>query len=197
MSEEKTSAPGRKKKTKKKPRYAPGSRAGKGGRKPTVEQKFKNPAVINLIEYLLEDHRSMPYIASKIGVPLRSLERFKEENPQYWRDRSEVMATADEDVENAMLMRARGFYKKLPTKLDCDGQPIEWENKYYPPSDRAAAFWLSNRQPQKWKMRVEHNVALEELPLSVSFTRAPDRPPEPPKEESPNVLGDEQGTSRT
>lgn len=67
---------------------------------------------------------------------------------------------------------------------DKKGNIIDIKMQYYPPNFSAQQYILNNRDPANWKARVEHNHALEELPLSINFVRASDVKKELPESSS-------------
>lgn len=154
----------------KKPRYAPGSRKGKGGR-PSHDHIFERPVVQNFITYLIKRDASDREIARQINVPLTSFIRWKKRNPEFWHTEEE---NSIKQVERALLDRAKGFWIERPI-YDKMGNLKGTKYHYYPPSESAAQYYLNNRDPANWKSKVEHNHAIEELPLAVNFVRASDK----------------------
>jgi len=68
----------------------------------------------------------------------------------------------DNEVENALLKRAKGFeYEEKHTEVEigADGVPrpakIKTVKRYVAPDTGAIAFWLKNRRPEDWRERQE------------------------------------------
>lgn len=83
-------------------------------------------------------------VADFFGVSKRSVEDWKKDHNfssplKEWKD------SADGEIEASLHMRAKGF-------TDPSG-------RYYPPDPTSMIFWLKNRQPAKWreKVDVEHS----------------------------------------
>lgn len=81
----------------------------------------------------------------------------------------------DIQVENALLKRALGydFQEAKIEKSDKDGVKIIQTLKHIPPDVGAAAFWLKNRRPDKWRDKPVDNTGpkdeVEEDDLSRSL----------------------------
>ena len=60
-----------------------------------------------------------------------------------------------EVVERALTQRAAG-YEYTEEVMTRDGPSVL--TKRFHGSDTAAIFWLKNRQPERWRDRVEHDV---------------------------------------
>ena len=87
-------------------------------------------------------------------------------------------AVADAEVSDRLYQRAMGFVAP-----DIDIRVIENRivvtplEKYYPPDTTAAIFWLKNRQKDKWRDKVDHEltgkdggaIQIETSPMSTLF----------------------------
>lgn len=74
---------------------------------------------------------------------------------QEGRDRWNVTA-----VEESLIKRAQGYKYTETTQEDSDkGSKIYTHHKHMPPDTRAAQFVLTNRAPERWKMKQEMEVA--------------------------------------
>lgn len=93
-------------------------------------------------------------------------------------------APVDTEVENALLKRAKGYsYVETTTefdvvdtgKVDEDGKPIiehkiksvKTVKKEMPPDVGAAALWLKNRKPDKWREKREETIAVTSADFSL------------------------------
>lgn len=93
-------------------------------------------------------------------------------------------APVDTAVENALLKRAKGYsYVETTTefdvvdtgKVDEDGKPIiehkiksvKTVKKEMPPDVGAAALWLKNRKPDKWREKREETIAVTSADFSL------------------------------
>jgi hypothetical protein len=173
---------------KKKSRYSK-SRKGIGGR-PNHDHIFQRPAVQNFIQYLVRRDASDSEIARQINVPLTSFQRWKKKNSEFWLKADTTDASDLEKVKRSLIERATGFWVERPV-YDKLGQLKGTKFQYYPPSDTAIQYYLNNRDPQNWKSKVEHNHALEELPVAINFVEAI----EPKKEKALKAITDDFGNT--
>jgi hypothetical protein len=91
---------------------------------------------------------------------------------------------ADERVARALYQRAIGYSCKVEKILnDGDERKIVSYVKHYPPDTAAAIFWLTNRQPDKWRSKdvrsIEPQTDLAELVKAAINRRAEPKPIEP------------------
>lgn len=94
-------------------------------------------------------------IASLLGVSVQTLERWRNEYPEFaaaWKDGK---AHADAKVAASLFKRTQG-YEIETWKETKDGRMREV--KHIPPDVNACIFWLVNRRPENWQQRVEHVV---------------------------------------
>jgi hypothetical protein len=80
-----------------------------------------------------------------------------------------------DSVESALLNRALGC-KVRETRIsgggDDDQAPAAVETvKELPPDPTACIFWLKNRNPERWRDKVEHEQSTDK-PLSIEIVRA-------------------------
>lgn len=108
-------------------------------------------------------------IAEKIGVHRATLYEWRKAHPDISDTIKKGRAPVDIQVENALLRRATGFecvetvtdYAYSDTEFEADGSPkriiknVRETRKYIPPDTGAAAFWLKNRRPDRWRERRE------------------------------------------
>jgi hypothetical protein len=163
----------------KKPRYAAGSRKGKGGVKSQNLEVFLKPMVVNFVCHCIRDGKSDSEIARLVNVPKTTFHRWKKSHTELW---NEAVSNSDnpvKQVEDALLKRAKGFMIERPTYRK-DGTLIGSKFQYYPPDMGAVQYFLNNRAPAEWKSKVEHNHAIEELPLSITFVNGSEKKKELP-----------------
>ena len=95
-------------------------------------------------------------IAGALKIDRATLYRWKNSYPELCdaikrgRDRYDT-----EVVETALRQRAAG-YEYTEEVMTRDGPSVL--TKRFHGSDTAAIFWLKNRQPERWRDRVEHDV---------------------------------------
>ena len=83
-------------------------------------------------------------IAHEMGVTVRTLDNWKKTHPEFLRSLKHGKATPDEDVEAALLRRAKGF-----TYQEGDRSRVAL------PDTTACIFWLKNRRPEQWRDKQE------------------------------------------
>jgi hypothetical protein len=98
------------------------------------------------------------HIAAMLEVPLQTVNRWKKQHPGFATAIKDGQLKADLKVIQALFKSCSGYHvietetRKVP---DADGnmrvvEVIERE-KYIPANIEACAFWLANRQPERWK----------------------------------------------
>jgi hypothetical protein len=92
-------------------------------------------------------------IAHLLGVGLTTLEKWREEYPEFdyaWKDGKSY---ADAKVAKSLFKRACG-YTTTKWKETKDGTFTE--EVHVAPDVGACIFWLTNRQPDHWQQKIEH-----------------------------------------
>lgn len=95
--------------------------------------------------------------------------RWKQDNTEFWESIKSWKAGADEEVERSLYERACGYSCPETKAQWVESSQItedglikvgHWEYadmaKHYPPDPTSMIFWLKNRQPEKWRDKVEH-----------------------------------------
>lgn len=109
--------------------------------------------------------RTMTEIAEHLGVARSTIHLWMANNPELSDTVLEGRQIADEMVESAMFHNAIGYsatYKKPVVLRDGHGngefsERIEYvdETKVWSPNAVSQMFWLKNRNPKRWRDRVE------------------------------------------
>lgn len=90
--------------------------------------------------------------AKKVGVTERTLNNWKVQFPSFFQSLKEAKRDSDQEVEDALRHRAVGYSHPEEKIFVFEGMPIRVPTtKHYPPDTSAAIFWLSNRQPERWR----------------------------------------------
>lgn len=150
------------------------SRKGVGGR-PSKYPKIDLEQVEKLGALGLIDEE----IAFVLGISLRSLNNYKKK-PEFLQAIKKGKTVADQRVVESLRKRAEGFeYEEVYVEYkpgakgaeDKKAEPtlIKKTKKYVPPDTAAAIFWITNRQPDRWKNRFEHGGRVT-LPVELSIT---------------------------
>jgi hypothetical protein len=94
-------------------------------------------------------------IAKLLGVSLTTLKAWRERYPEFDYAWSDGTYQASIKVVNALHKRACG-YDKLIWKETPNG--MMQELKHIEPSVPACVFWLTNKHPDQWSSKVEHEI---------------------------------------
>lgn len=97
-------------------------------------------------------------IAERLGIGIRTLYDWKKKYPQFSQALKENKEYFDNKVEEALLKRALGFeYEETEIIATKEGKTskVKKTKKVIPPDVTAIIFWLKNRQPGKWRNRLE------------------------------------------
>ena len=104
-------------------------------------------------------------IAVKMGINVSTLYKYQNEHNEIIDALKRGKAPVDNEVENALLKRAKGGFevkeKRIEKWKDADG--VEREHtviitREVPPDTTAQIFWLKNRRPDLWRDRHENDV---------------------------------------
>lgn len=115
-------------------------------------------------------------VADFFGVDVRTLYRWKNENPKFCQSLKLGKDEADARVERSLFARATGYEHNEVDLRVVDKTIVKTPiRKHYPPDTTAAIFWLKNRRGDEWrdKQDVNHSGA-----VTVEITRfgAPKEP---------------------
>jgi len=138
-----------------------------------------------------EEFNRQVYLIAKLGSKDREISEFfnvceatinnwKQEHPKFLESLKEGKDYFDtERVEGALLHRALG-YEHPEEKIFCNnGEIVKAETiKHYPPDTGAAALWLKNRNPDRWRDKQEIDMTVEAPRLIMSRILTPDAKPE-------------------
>ena len=86
-------------------------------------------------------------IAQEIGIHVNTLYEWRKAHPEFSESLKGGKATPDDEVEAALLRRAKGFKYVEGSK-----------EKVALPDTTACIFWLKNRRPGDWRDKRQHEV---------------------------------------
>lgn len=94
-------------------------------------------------------------IAEFFGVVVATIYNWYNEHPEFLEARDRGKTKADGRVAEKLYHRALGYsHKAVKIFMPSDGVPVYADYiEHFPPDTQAARWWLSNRQPKKWKDR--------------------------------------------
>jgi len=127
------------------------------------------------IQMMVEKGLSNTEIADFLKISESTYYRWKDSHPEFWEAIKDWKLKADKKIETSLYERAHG-YSHEDTKAQWvendvfDPESGEWKRtgrweyadltKHYPPDPTSMIFWLKNRQPDKWRDRIEQDVNL-------------------------------------
>jgi transcriptional regulator with XRE-family HTH domain len=123
---------------------------------------------LRLIEKRAALGLTMKELAEELGICEASLKNWKNEHPELLAAIRRGTMKANEEVAGAVFTSAKGYHKKVEKAIP--GIGIEKVNEYYPPNIHAARYYLSNRDPSRWREKnfVEHEGSAPILNITVS-----------------------------
>lgn len=149
-------------------------------------QEWLTPDGLTRIEGWAREGLTDAQIAAKMGIGTSTLYKYQTEHTEIVEALKRGKAPVDNEVENALLKRAKGGFevkeKRIEKWKDADG--VEREHtviitREVPPDTTAQIFWLKNRRPDLWRDRHENDVNI----VTVNHTAL---------NEAFEALGDEQ-----
>lgn len=98
-------------------------------------------------------------MADFFGVSEATFHRWKHAHKDFCESIKEGKAGADAKVAAALYQRAVGYSHPDVHVSNYQGEiTVTPLTKHYPPDTGAAFIWLKNRQPDKWRDRIEHQA---------------------------------------
>jgi hypothetical protein len=99
-------------------------------------------------------------LANFFGIRESTLNLWKHAHPDFMESITRGKLIADANVAERMYQRALGYSHEAVKIFMPAGASAPVYAPYverYPPDTQAASLWLRNRQPGKWRDRVEHD----------------------------------------
>lgn len=135
-------------------------------KRPGRKSTFKEEYITLALNYSLLGATDIE-MADFFGVTEKTFNSWKKQYPEFLQSLKKGKFQADSVIASKLFQRAKGYshpdihvsnYKGVITKTDL--------TKHYPPDTTAAIFWLKNRQPDKWRDRIDNNISLQLEKLS-------------------------------
>ena len=99
-------------------------------------------------------------LAATFNTSKASITTWKKKHPKFLASIRAGREEADAKVAEGLYKRAKGFERTIKSHRVVDGEMVTEEvSKYFPPESQAASLWLRNRHPDKWRDKVDHNLA--------------------------------------
>src|SRR5690242_5129344 len=126
-------------------------RRKRGGRKPTWRDGYleqaRKLAALGATEVEMADF---------FGVSHKTFTRWKVSRPDFCRALKKAKHVADARVERRLYERAVGYSVEIEKIVCWRGKVIRVKTiELYPPDVTACIFWLKNRQPARWRDKVD------------------------------------------
>ncbi len=99
-------------------------------------------------------------LASVFEVSEQTLNKWKKQHPEFLESITRGKLIADAEVADRLYQRALGYSHTAVKIMTVANQVVREEYvEHYPPDTPAASLWLRNRQPAKWrdKIQTEHS----------------------------------------
>jgi len=117
-------------------------------------------------------------IAEQLGVTEQTINNWKRDHPEFFESLKKGKETPDEQVEAALLRRAKGFtYEEIT--------PQGVVKKVALPNPASMIFWLKNRRPKRWREKIEHQIG-EGGPVKIEVVYDDGDKPEGEAEKAPS-----------
>ena len=95
-------------------------------------------------------------IADFFDVCEDTINNWKKEHEEFFVSLKNGKLLADADIANSLYNRAKGYEHAEAKIFNDQGTPLVVDTiKHYPPDTGACALWLKNRQPKKWRDKIE------------------------------------------
>jgi DNA-binding XRE family transcriptional regulator len=96
-------------------------------------------------------------MADIIGVSEQTFNAWKGKHKEFMESLTRGKDLADAEIAKSLYHRAKGYEHKETIVATYQGQITDTMDviKHYPPDTPAATLWLKNRQPEKWRDKVE------------------------------------------
>jgi len=145
----------------------------KTGRPPKFSPEEFGPAVLEKLPEPLKICKSDAKIAEILGVDPTTFSFWKRNNPQFFVTYNMEMYKLNHEVEMAMYKNATGYSHPEIRTATFNGQITDTVEvtKHYPPNERAGIFWLTNRDPERWKREQDMMPQGHNIQVNFNFPR--------------------------
>jgi hypothetical protein len=122
------------------------------------------PSKFNMIDKdqmktLYLEGKTDQFVVDFFKIDISTLTKWKQKNAKFFTAIKDWKTEADKVVEKSLYERAKGYSHPEEQIFQFQGQIVRADTtKHYPPDPTSMIFWLKNRQPAKWrdKVDVEH-----------------------------------------
>lgn len=110
-------------------------------------------------------------LADLFGVSDTTIDDWKDQHPEFLGSIRAGKEIADAQVAESLFKRATGYTGKKVVTANVAGviSDIKEVNDYVGPDTQAASLWLRNRQPAKWRDKIDHELTGKDGgPIAIS-----------------------------
>lgn len=108
-------------------------------------------------------------MADFFGVSEQTVNAWKSAHKSFLESITRGKLMADADVAEKLYQRALGYSHPAVKIFQHMGAPVEVAyTEHYPPDTQAASLWLRNRQPKKWRDKVEQEGGGEDIAKTLA-----------------------------
>lgn len=96
------------------------------------------------------------------GVTEQTINNWKNAHQSFFESLREGKDLADAEVADKLFKRATGYRHdavKIVADAKTGAEHIVPYTEHYPPDTTACIFWLKNRQPKRWRDKVEQEIS--------------------------------------
>lgn len=99
-------------------------------------------------------------LADFFGVSEQTVNAWKVQHPEFLESMRAGKEEADATIAESLYHRAKGYSHPETHVSNYQGDvTLTPLTKHYPPDTAAASLWLRNRQPKRWRDKVDHELA--------------------------------------
>lgn len=115
-------------------------------------------------------------LAELFEVNIDTIHEWKKVYPQFSDILKAAKAIPDDEVEQSLLKRAKGYDLQTTKYANESGEMVVREGKHFPPDTVACIFWLKNRRPKEWRDKIVQEFSGEDGGPAILqiITRPPD-----------------------
>lgn len=107
-------------------------------------------------------------IARIFSISEVTLNAWKNENPEFLKALNDGKENADAHISHALYHRAKGYEHDDEELKVVDKEVVRVKvRKKYPPDPTSMIFWLKNRQPKRWRDKVDVEQVINPDVLSI------------------------------
>ncbi|NOV28022.1 helix-turn-helix domain-containing protein [Cupriavidus necator] len=98
-------------------------------------------------------------LADFFGVVEKTIYNWKDAQPEFLQSITRGKMMADAQVAESLFKRALGYSHPAVKIMTVNGAVVHEDyTEHYPPDTPAASLWLRNRQPEKWRDKVQQEL---------------------------------------